>query len=67
MSSYLVALGASIGIAIAIIFVFNYYISVAKDYSFRRRFFGMAGVSLGVALISFLIGYAVRTFIGLEI
>jgi len=33
--------------AMLIIFFFNFYISVAKDYSFRRRFLEMAGLSLG--------------------
>ena len=48
-----VSLGATLGIAVLIIFVFNYYISVAKDYNFRRRFLEMAAISLGVAGISF--------------
>ncbi len=36
-----------------IIFLFNFYISVAKNYQFSRRFFDMAGISLGVAALSF--------------
>jgi len=35
---------------------FNFYISVAKDLPFKQRFFEMAGISLGVAVISFIIG-----------
>jgi len=53
--------------AILIILAFNFYISVAKDLPFRRRFLEMALISLGVALLSFGIGWAVRTFLGLEI
>jgi len=56
-----------IGIVIFIIFIFNFYISVAKDLSFIRRFLEMAGISVGVALLSFGIGWVVRTFLGLDI
>ena len=62
-----VSLGATLGIAVLIIFVFNYYISVAKDYNFRRRFLEMAAISLGVAGISFLIGVLIKQYIGIEI
>lgn len=53
--------------ALLIILVFNFYISVAKSYSFARRFFEMAGISLGVAAISFLIGLGIRHLIGVSI
>ncbi len=67
IASYLVCLAATIAIAILIIFVFNYYISVAKDYSFKKRFFEMAGLSLGVAIVSFGIGYVIRVVLGVEV
>ena len=54
-------------IAVLIIFLFNYYISVAKDYDFKKRFLEMAAISLGVAGISFLIGIAIKQFIGIDI
>jgi VIT1/CCC1 family predicted Fe2+/Mn2+ transporter len=53
--------------AVLIIAVFNYYISVAKDEPFRRRFLEMAGLSLGVATISFIIGYFIRQLLGIEV
>ncbi len=53
--------------AVIIIAVFNYYISVAKDEPFRERFLEMAGLSLGVATFSFIIGYFIRTWLGIEI
>jgi VIT1/CCC1 family predicted Fe2+/Mn2+ transporter len=53
--------------AVIIIAVFNYYISVAKGESFRERFLEMAGLSLGVALFSFVIGYFIRQWLGIEI
>lgn len=62
-----ISLAASLVVAVLIIFVFNYYISVAKDYDFKRRFGEMAAISLGVAGISFLIGVLVKQFIGIEV
>lgn len=53
IADYRIALGATLCIAILIIFVFNFYISTAKDYNFKQRFFEMAGISLGVAALSF--------------
>jgi VIT1/CCC1 family predicted Fe2+/Mn2+ transporter len=53
--------------AVIIIAVFNYYISVAKGESFKARFLEMAGLSLGVALFSFIIGYFIRQWLGIEV
>ena len=50
-----------------IIAVFNYYISVAKGESFRERFIEMAGLSLSVAAFSFVIGYFIRLWLGIEV
>jgi len=66
-SNYAVSLVFTIIAAILIILVFNFYISVAKDLSFKERFFEMAGISLGVAVISFIIGYFIRLFLGVDI
>lgn len=65
--NYLVSLSMTIIVALAIIFVFNYYISVVNDYNFKKRFLEMASISIGVAALSFLIGYLVKTFLGFEI
>jgi VIT1/CCC1 family predicted Fe2+/Mn2+ transporter len=53
--------------AVVIIAVFNYYISVAKGENFRARFLEMAGLSLGVAVFSFIIGYFIRQWLGIEV
>jgi VIT1/CCC1 family predicted Fe2+/Mn2+ transporter len=50
-----------------IIAVFNYYISVAKGENFRRRFTEMTSVSLGVALFSFVIGFIIRHWLGVDV
>jgi VIT1/CCC1 family predicted Fe2+/Mn2+ transporter len=67
LSNHFLNLGLSVLMAILIILGFNFYISVAKDLPFKKRFLEMAGISLGVTAISFGIGWAVRTFLGLEI
>jgi vacuolar iron transporter family protein len=54
-------------VAITIIFIFNFYISVANDYNFKRRFIEMAAISISVATLSFIIGYLVKTFLGFKI
>lgn len=64
---YLGALGMMLLFVILIIFFFNYYISVAKDYNFKRRFMEMAGISLSVTLISFLIGLAAKAILGIDV
>jgi VIT1/CCC1 family predicted Fe2+/Mn2+ transporter len=61
-----ISLGIMIFDAIVIIIVFNFYISVAKDLSFWKRFSEMALLSLGIAAISFGIGFLVRQFLGVE-
>ena len=67
VAHYLLCLGLTLGIAILIILFFNYYISVAKDLPFARRFWEMAGISLGVAALSFGIGYVIRIALGVEV
>ncbi len=53
--------------ALLIIAFFNYYISIAKEVAFKQRFLEMAILSLGVAAFSFVIGFVVRTFLGIDI
>ncbi len=65
--NYYIDLVISLSTAVIIIAVFNYYISVAKGESFRERFIEMAGLSLSVAAFSFVIGYFIRLWLGVEI
>jgi VIT1/CCC1 family predicted Fe2+/Mn2+ transporter len=67
LKSYILCLALTICIAIAIIAIFNYYISVAKDLKFRRRFLEMSAISLGVALLSFVIGFIIRNTLGINL
>ncbi|HQI28696.1 MAG TPA: hypothetical protein PLT20_11475, partial [Sedimentisphaerales bacterium] len=67
LSNYYVSLACTLAAAIGIIAAFNYYISVARSEPFKSRFLEMAGLSLGVAAFSFLVGYLLRTLFGVEI
>lgn len=64
LSNVYLCLGVMLAVALAIIAVFNYYVSVAQDRSFWRRFGEMAVISLGIAAVSFGIGALVRGVLG---
>jgi VIT1/CCC1 family predicted Fe2+/Mn2+ transporter len=65
--SVYLALAITIVTVVLIIFVFNYYIAVAKNLNFKKRFFEMVTISLSVAVLSFLVGYVVRIFFGIDV
>ena len=44
----------------------NDYIAVAKDVPFKEHFLEMTGLSLGVATLSFLVGFVIRNFLGAD-
>lgn len=67
LSHYIAALGLTILNALLVIVIFSYYTSIAKDLPFWSRFLEMAAISLGVATLSFGIGYLVRKYMGIEI
>ncbi len=60
------ALGGMLLITVLIIAVYTYYISVAKNVKFSRRFSGMIIISLGVALLSFGIGMLVKKIFNVD-
>jgi VIT1/CCC1 family predicted Fe2+/Mn2+ transporter len=67
LPNFYVSLACTLLTAVIIIALFNFYISVAKDLPFKRRFVEMAGLSLGVAGLSFMVGLALRFFLGVEV
>ena len=67
LSIPLLSLAFTVAGALAVILAFSYYVSVARDLPFWRRFFEMACLSLGVATISFGIGYLLRRFVGVDV
>lgn len=66
-SDRFMALGIMLTTVVLIIFFFNYYISVAKSLPFKKRFFQMTFISLGVAVISFGIGLLIKQLFGIDI
>ena len=66
LDNYFICLACALLAAVGIIGLFNYYVSVAKDEPFKERFLEMAGLSFGVALFSFFIGYLIRQVLGIE-
>jgi vacuolar iron transporter family protein len=67
LKNELVSLAISLTTSVVIIALFNFYISVAKSQPFGKRFLEMAGLSLGVAAFSFVIGILIRNWFGIEI
>lgn len=62
-----VCLAIALATSVTIIALFNFYISVAKDEPFGKRFFEMAGLSLGVAGFSFFLGFLIRNWLGVDV
>ena len=62
-----IALPITLAVAILIIAGFNFYISVAQDLSFGKRFWEMTLLSMGVAAISFLVGILIRSVFGIDV
>jgi len=60
-------LGLALFNALIVILIFTFYISVAKNLSFKKRFFEMAFLSLSIALINFGIGLLIRKVFGIEV
>jgi VIT1/CCC1 family predicted Fe2+/Mn2+ transporter len=61
------ALVCTLAGAVFVIFLFTFYIAVAKDLPFWRRFGEMLLISLGIAAISFVIGILIRTVLNVSI
>lgn len=67
LTNYFVCLAGTLGLALLIIAAFNYYICVARDLPFRRRFIEMSSLSFGVAAFSFLLGFVMREVLGVSL
>lgn len=66
-TSPFIALLVALFDSILIVFLFTYYISVANDQPFRKRFTEMVVLSTFVGLVSFGLGYLVRILFGIEV
>ena len=66
-NQFIPALVCMLAVVILIIAGFTYYTSVAQDQPFKRRFLEMAVISIGVAVLSFVVGILAKQFLGVEI
>ncbi len=66
ISNVFMAMGIMIITTILIIAFYTFYISTAKNTKFWPKFIEMALISLTVAAISFIIGWIVRMYIGID-
>jgi len=67
LKEYLWSLSITLLVGVLVILVFTFYIAVVKDLPFRRRFLEMTGISLGVAALSFGIGFFIRLVLGVDV
>jgi VIT1/CCC1 family predicted Fe2+/Mn2+ transporter len=63
----LLCLGFTLLNAVMVIFIFTFYISVAKEIPFKNRFSEMVFISLGIAALTFIIGFIIRIFLNVEL
>ena len=66
-AQYMTALICMLAVVVLIIAGFTYYTSVALDQPFRKRFAEMAGISIGVAVVSFFVGILAKQVLGVDI
>ncbi len=64
---YIPALICMLAAVILIIAGFTYYTSVAQDQPFKSRFLEMAGISVSVAVVSFIVGILAKQFLGVDL
>jgi len=64
---YIPALVCMLAVVILIIAGFTYYTSVAQDQPFGSRFGEMALISIGVAVVSFVVGILAKKFLGVDL
>ncbi|TYB93769.1 MAG: rubrerythrin family protein [Kosmotoga sp.] len=63
----LIALGITLIAAVLIILAFTYFVSVVKERSFKKAFFEMFSISMGVAAVSFVVGLVIREVFNVNI
>ncbi len=66
ISNPLIALAFCLFDAALVIFAFTFFVSVVRQTAFRPAFLEMICISFGVAAVSFLIGLAAKTWLGIE-
>ena len=66
-AQYIPALICMLVIVVLIIAGFTYYTSGAQDQPFKNRFLEMAAISIGVAVVSFVVGVLAKRFLGVDL
>ena len=66
-TQFIPALVCMLAVVILIIAGFTYYTSVAQDQPFKSRFWEMALISVGVAVVSFIVGILAKKFLGVDL
>ena len=66
-SQYVAALICMLVTVVLIIAGFTFYTSVAQDQPFKSRFLEMALISIGVAVVSFVVGVLAKNLLGVEV
>ena len=66
-TQYIPALFCMLAVVVLIIAGFTYYTSVAQDQPFKSRFLEMAGISISVAVVSFVVGILAKQFLGVDL
>ena len=66
-TQYIPALICMRAVVVRIIAGFTYYTSAAQDQPFKRRFLEMALISIGVAVLSFVVGVLAKKFLGVDL
>ncbi len=66
-ANYYFCLGFTFFNAIIVILIFTFYVSVAKNIPFWKRFSEMAIISFGIATLTFFIGFFVRMFLKIDL
>jgi vacuolar iron transporter family protein len=67
LNNLYISLSITMANAILIIFMFTFYLSIAQGLPFKKRFVEMAVISLGIAALSFVIGFFVRQYMRIEV
>jgi len=67
LADYHFSLAWSLINAIIIIFIFTYFNSVVKDLKFKKIFWEMFFISMGVAFVSFLVGSALKIWFNIDV
>ena len=65
--NYYLALGVTVLNAVLVVLVFSFFVSVVKELSFRKMFLQILAISLGVAAVSFVVGWIANQILHAEI